>query len=581
MSRHRLFRGNNVQAEFDDGHNDVWDADEAMYGASPASPTSAQYMRRAAGSERIGEGSRVRAVYEDEGEWYPGRVVRVLAGGRYGVQFDGYDGWEVCTQVEAVQSPRRPSPGFHNALGSTSSSDPPPAPSTTTTVPGTGAATTTTNTSEVPTEPWDMNLIRKELPTVRAVVGDGIPESVVMDAIRRCNYNANRAIMELVEGGSTFAVPIQIGNSTSSSTSTMKTSERSGLGAALAGCIGGINNSTNNSTNNTNKTEPNVASSPDSPRRRGRSFSDVCEISDLDALIASNPTKQITDSKVPKVTRTTKINSRKPVVQSKKNSGETKQNKSTPKKTKSKKGQFDKLRQVSQTSSNTPKKVSKADAAKRKQHLDDLLSLKKEEDASSSSSTTSTTASKPVLNMVVIGHVDAGKSTMMGHLLWKLGEIDKRTMRKFEKESKEQGKSSFKYAWALDEQGEERERGVTIDVATKNFSLPNKHVVLLDAPGHKDFIPNMISGASQADVALLVVAAGEDEFDSGFVGGGQTKEHLQLVRSMGIKQLVIAVNKMDMVEWNQKRYKNICERLTPFLLKIGFRKENVRFVPVR
>ena len=104
---------------------------------------------------------------------------------------------------------------------------------------------------------------------------------------------------------------------------------------------------------------------------------------------------------------------------------------------------------------------------------------------------------------------------------------------------------------------------------------------MLDAPGHKDFIPNMISGASQADVALLVVAAGQDEFESGFIGGGQTKEHLTLVRSMGIKQLVIAVNKMDMVGWSQERYKEVLETLRPFLLKTGFKTENVRFVPVR
>ena len=114
-----------------------------------------------------------------------------------------------------------------------------------------------------------------------------------------------------------------------------------------------------------------------------------------------------------------------------------------------------------------------------------MLLSKQENITNTNSDGTIADSAKPVLNMVVIGHVDAGKSTMMGHLLWKLGEIDKRTMRKFEKESKEQGKASFKYAWALDDQGEERERGVTIDVATKNFSLPNRQVVLLDAPGHK------------------------------------------------------------------------------------------------
>ena len=169
----------------------------------------------------------------------------------------------------------------------------------------------------------------------------------------------------------------------------------------------------------------------------------------------------------------------------KKTGGETKSSKRSstqPKTPTKKKTNFDKLRQ--QSKSNTPKKISKSDQTKR-QKLIDEWSRTKQSATTGAGTSADTQQHKPILNMVVIGHVDAGKSTMMGHLLWKLGEIDKRTMRKFEKESNEIGKSSFKYAWALDEQGEERERGVTIDVATKNFNLPNRQVVLLDAPGNE------------------------------------------------------------------------------------------------
>ncbi|KAK9766011.1 hypothetical protein K7432_005217 [Basidiobolus ranarum] len=189
-------------------------------------------------------------------------------------------------------------------------------------------------------------------------------------------------------------------------------------------------------------------------------------------------------------------------------------------------------------------------------------------------------ADKVGLNLVVIGHVDAGKSTLMGHLLYLLGEVNDRTMKKFERESQKIGKSSFAYAWVLDATDEERSRGVTMDVAITKFESPNRKFTLLDAPGHRDFVPNMISGAAQADVAILVVDASTGEFESGFIADGQTKEHALLVRSLGVQQLVIAVNKLDNVYWSQARFEEIKEQLVVFLTQAGFRKQNISFIPV-
>uniref|UniRef100_A0A6Q2XRT0 HBS1-like protein n=1 Tax=Esox lucius TaxID=8010 RepID=A0A6Q2XRT0_ESOLU len=186
---------------------------------------------------------------------------------------------------------------------------------------------------------------------------------------------------------------------------------------------------------------------------------------------------------------------------------------------------------------------------------------------------------KPLLNLVVIGHVDAGKSTLMGHLLYLLGHVNQRTMHKYEQESKKAGKASFAYAWVLDETGEERDRGVTMDVGMTKFETPSKVVTLMDAPGHKDFIPNMITGAAQADVAVLVVDASRGEFEAGFEAGGQTREHGLLVRSLGVTQLAVAVNKMDQVNWQQERFKEITSKLGHFLKQAGFKDSDVFYVP--
>ncbi|XP_041043428.1 HBS1-like protein isoform X1 [Carcharodon carcharias] len=186
---------------------------------------------------------------------------------------------------------------------------------------------------------------------------------------------------------------------------------------------------------------------------------------------------------------------------------------------------------------------------------------------------------KQLLNLVVIGHVDAGKSTLMGHLLYLLGKVNKRIMHKYEQESKKAGKASFAFAWVLDETGEERERGVTMDVGMTKFETKTKVITLMDAPGHKDFIPNMITGAAQADVAILVVDASRGEFEAGFEAGGQTREHALLVRSLGVTQLAVAVNKMDQVNWQPERFKEISNKLGHFLKQAGFKDSDVAYIP--
>ena len=190
---------------------------------------------------------------------------------------------------------------------------------------------------------------------------------------------------------------------------------------------------------------------------------------------------------------------------------------------------------------------------------------------------------KEHLNIVFIGHVDAGKSTMGGNLLFLSGMVDKRTMEKYEREAKEAGRDSWYLSWALDSTPQERAKGKTVEVGRAYFETSTRRYTILDAPGHKTFVPSMISGAAQADVAILVISARKGEFETGFEKGGQTREHIMLVKTAGVSKVVCVINKMDepTVEWRKARYDEIKDKLTPFIKAAGFNvKTDVTFIPV-
>ena len=189
---------------------------------------------------------------------------------------------------------------------------------------------------------------------------------------------------------------------------------------------------------------------------------------------------------------------------------------------------------------------------------------------------------KEHINIVVIGHVDAGKSTTTGHLIYKCGGIDKRKLAQIEKTANELGKSSFKYAFVMDNLKAERERGITIDISLWKFESPKYNFTIIDAPGHRDFIKNMITGTSQADAAVLVIDSTTGGFEAGIADMGQTREHALLAFTLGIKQLIIAVNKMDdnTVGYKKDRYDEITAEMNRILTGIGFKPEQFQFVPI-
>jgi elongation factor 1-alpha len=191
-------------------------------------------------------------------------------------------------------------------------------------------------------------------------------------------------------------------------------------------------------------------------------------------------------------------------------------------------------------------------------------------------------SAKPHLNLVIMGHVDHGKSTTTGHLLYLAGAIDERTIKAFEDEAGKMGKGTFKYAWVLDNLKEERERGLTIDLRFLKFETNKYYFTVIDAPGHRDFVKNMITGASQADGAILFCSAKRGEFEAGIGPGGQTREHAFLAFTLGVRQLAVAVNKMDdaTVNWGEERYNEIKNEISRMLKMVGFKVEKVHFVPV-
>jgi peptide chain release factor subunit 3 len=191
--------------------------------------------------------------------------------------------------------------------------------------------------------------------------------------------------------------------------------------------------------------------------------------------------------------------------------------------------------------------------------------------------------SREHINLVFIGHVDAGKSTLSGSILYIMGKVDKRTIERFEKEAKDRNRESWFLAFILDTSEEERAKGKTVEVGRAHFETEKMRYTILDAPGHKNYVPNMIQGASQADVGILVISARKGEFETGFDRGGQTREHALLARTLGVQYLIVVVNKMDdpTVEWDKGRYEECVGKLKPYLKQVGYViKRDVKFIPI-
>jgi len=187
------------------------------------------------------------------------------------------------------------------------------------------------------------------------------------------------------------------------------------------------------------------------------------------------------------------------------------------------------------------------------------------------------------LNVVFIGHVDAGKSTISGQIMVITGQVDKRTLEKYERDAKDNNRESWVFAYIMDTSEDERAKGKTVEVGRAHFETEKKRYTILDAPGHKNYVPNMIGGAAQADVAILVISARRGEFETGFEKGGQTREHARLVKTIGVRYLIVVINKMDdpTVNWEKERFDECVDKLTPFLKNTGYNvKKDIMFIPI-
>lgn len=229
------------------------------------------------------------------------------------------------------------------------------------------------------------------------------------------------------------------------------------------------------------------------------------------------------------------------------------------------------------TGRNSPSRAAERAAAR------EADAVAKEQEADVDDETLQSMYGKEHVNVIFLGHVDAGKSTLGGSILHATGMVDERTLDKYKREAKEAGRETWYLSWALDLTKEERSKGKTVEVGRGFFETEKRRYSILDAPGHKTFVPNMIGGASQADVGVLVISARKGEYETGFEKGGQTREHAVLAKTQGVNKLIVVVNKMDdpTVEWSEDRYKECTTKLTVFLKGVGYNpKTDLTFMPV-